>query len=240
MSKLYAISDIHGHYQEFLEALDKIDLSVPDNKLLLLGDYIDNGSQSLEVIEKIISLEQEYPNQIITLLGNHDELLIDWLFKFEPCLIDEQSLLSFFGKLDDSVLINGDLKKVFIEKYPLITNWLKRKNNEKRYYETDNQIFVHAGIWETKEDQEYWKSYTCENLYTHKYPAETGRFYKDIIAGHIYAHEIANNKEYLGRIYHDNESHYYIDGDVQKSGYLPILVYDTEKKLYTFIEKENY
>ncbi|WP_414047659.1 metallophosphoesterase [Macrococcus equi] len=234
------MSDIHGHYPEFIKALDKIDLTPPDNKLLLLGDYIDNGKQTLEVIEKIIFLEQEYPNQIITLLGNHDELLINWLFKFEPCMIDEHSLLSFFGKLDDSDLIKGDLKKVFIEKYPVMTNWLKRKNNEKRFYETDNQIFVHAGIWETEENQEYWKSYTPENLYTHKYPAETGHFYKDIIAGHIYSHEVAKDKGYLGRIYHDNESHYYIDGDVQNSGFIPILVYDTEKKIYSFIEKRNY
>ena len=46
MVKIYAISDIHGYLNEFIDALNKIDLSDRENRLILLGDYIDNGSQS--------------------------------------------------------------------------------------------------------------------------------------------------------------------------------------------------
>ncbi|MBO4125690.1 metallophosphoesterase [Streptococcus suis] len=47
MSKIFAMSDIHGHYDEFIESLSKVDLSDKNNQLILLGDYIDGGSHSL-------------------------------------------------------------------------------------------------------------------------------------------------------------------------------------------------
>ena len=54
MVKIYAISDIHGYLDEFIDALNKIDLSDKQSRLILLGDYMDNGSQSFQVISKII------------------------------------------------------------------------------------------------------------------------------------------------------------------------------------------
>lgn len=63
MAKLFAISDIHGHLDEFLSALSKVDLSDKNNRLILIGDYIDNGHQSFQVISKIIELEELHPNQ---------------------------------------------------------------------------------------------------------------------------------------------------------------------------------
>ena len=69
MSIYYSVSDIHGHYNEFIKALNKIDLSDKQSRLILLGDYIDNGSQSFQVISKIIELEKIYPNKLLRYLG---------------------------------------------------------------------------------------------------------------------------------------------------------------------------
>lgn len=77
MAKYYSMSDIHGHYDEFIESLSKVDLSDKNSLLILLGDYIDNGSQSLQVISKIIELEKYYSDQVITLLGNHEEYFVE-------------------------------------------------------------------------------------------------------------------------------------------------------------------
>ena len=49
MAKIYAISDIHGYLDEFINALSKIDLSDKNNRLILIGDYIDTGIQSFQV-----------------------------------------------------------------------------------------------------------------------------------------------------------------------------------------------
>lgn len=52
---IYAMSDIHGSYSEFLDALELVDLS-GTNKLVLLGDYIDGGGDDERVLDKIIEM----------------------------------------------------------------------------------------------------------------------------------------------------------------------------------------
>ena len=44
MAKLFCISDIHGHLTELEEAMGRIrEKAAEGDKLILLGDYIDNG-----------------------------------------------------------------------------------------------------------------------------------------------------------------------------------------------------
>lgn len=50
MSKIYAMSDIHGCLMEFEEALSLVDLT-GDNKLVLLGDYIHGGPDPFGVLK---------------------------------------------------------------------------------------------------------------------------------------------------------------------------------------------
>lgn len=100
MSKIYVMSDIHGHYDEFIESLSKVDLSDTDNRLILLGDYIDGGSQSFQVISKIIELEKKFPDQVITLLGNHEEYFSEWLFEEDgdSKYTSYDTIISFIGQ----------------------------------------------------------------------------------------------------------------------------------------------
>ncbi len=98
------------------------------------------------------------------------------------------------------------------------------------FYETDTQIFVHAGVDEEAED--LWK-YGCEDAYfCEKYPWSTGKFLKDIIAGHIGTWSIAGDPKFHD-VYWDGESHYYLDGSVHVSHNIPVLKYDIERKRYT-------
>lgn len=116
-----------------------------------------------------------------------------------------------------------------------LLNWLKRKYQFPRYVETPTQIFVHAGVDE--EAGEYWKSATAPEIFTCKYPFTTGKFYKTIICGHFHSSFVARDEGYLGRVYFDQASHYFIDGYVNKSGKVPVLVYDTQRNQYTSFEK---
>ena len=101
--------------------------------------------------------------------------------------------------------------------------------NLRRYYATDHQIFVHAGIDEEAEDM--WEWGTDDFTFTEKYPADTGHFYMDIIAGHIGTAAISGDSRYHD-IYFDGESHYYIDGTILDSGAIPVLKVDTESNKY--------
>ena len=64
--KTYVVSDIHGMYNKFMELLDKISFSKED-KLYVLGDMVDRGPQSVEVVKQIMSMENAQ-----AIKGNHD------------------------------------------------------------------------------------------------------------------------------------------------------------------------
>ena len=74
--RLFAIGDIHGCFNAFQLMLEqKIQLEKSD-KLILLGDYIDRGIQSKEVIDYIMDLQAK-GFDIVPLLGNHESMLLD-------------------------------------------------------------------------------------------------------------------------------------------------------------------
>ena len=64
----YVIGDIHGCFDEFQKMLDEIGLSDSD-RLILVGDYVDRGPQSLEMLRWL----ERCPLNMIALRGNHDE-----------------------------------------------------------------------------------------------------------------------------------------------------------------------
>ena len=242
MAKIYAISDIHGYLDKFIDALNKVNLNVQDNRLFLLGDYLDNGLQSFQVISKIIELEEVYPNQIITLLGNHEEWFYDWLILDKPTASAfPETIKSFFSPEELNYIFKSNANnfetgvrneiKNNIKFNPFI-NWFKKRYRDKRYYETDTQIFVHAGIDE--EAGKLWKDLTSSEMFTNKFPITTGGFFKDIVSGHVASWEVAKDKTYQGKIYFDGKNHYFIDGDVYHSKTIPVICYDTVTKSYQY------
>lgn len=84
--RIYAIGDIHG-YDDLLEAMQQaiaVDMErYPAAQVLIvyLGDLIDRGPNSLDVIDMIIDHKENAPGnvEIICLRGNHDEWLVSFL-----------------------------------------------------------------------------------------------------------------------------------------------------------------
>jgi serine/threonine protein phosphatase 1 len=134
MSRLFAISDIHGCYDTFYNlVINKLRLTKSD-RLILLGDYIDRGEKSKEVIDFIMDLiNMGYDTT--PLAGNHETMLLDawrnndmlplWL------LNNGISTMQSFGIKD----IN------FLEK-----KYLDFFHNLKYYEKEGNFLFVHAGF----------------------------------------------------------------------------------------------
>lgn len=197
--KCYAISDIHGNIEEFNKVLKYINLQ-EDNKLILLGDFI-HGPKSYEVLDKIMELEITYGKEkVIALMGNHEEIVFE---------CDIPIGISKEGMFYNDPLKDNEYYKKWMEKLP-------------RYYETDKQIFVHAGINETGKD---FKEVTKDYEYIQKYPITIGKYHKDIIAGHTRTNYFWRNKN-CHDIYFDGSSHYFIDGSVNEGGQLNVLMYD--------------
>ena len=73
--RLVAIGDIHGHLLKLEDLLLKIQPTSGD-QLVFLGDYVDRGPDSKGVIDRLIRLQEEFP-QTIFLRGNHEQLFLD-------------------------------------------------------------------------------------------------------------------------------------------------------------------
>lgn len=70
---IFVVPDIHGEYEKLLELMDKIHKEgKPEDKIVFLGDYIDRGKRSKDVVNYIFDLKSNADNVII-LRGNHDD-----------------------------------------------------------------------------------------------------------------------------------------------------------------------
>lgn len=250
---IYVMSDIHGCLDELKASLEHIDLS-GDACLILLGDYISYGPDSGGVLRYIQDLQRRYgPKKVIVLRGNHEDAFLEWLDTYggpnagQP---DEYSLLPWNDWLDRDegfstfrTLITPEQWAFFQKNLPTLSEDSRNKEAADMvlaadpeliawmrelpyYYETEKQIFVHAGVDE--ETGEWWPWATPEHVFIGKFPAETGQFYKDIIAGHIGTSELADDPEYHSILW-DGQSHYFIDGSVQRNGRLNILTWSKKQ-----------
>jgi len=136
-SRIVAIGDIHGCYDELIQLIGKLNIQ-PDDHVIFLGDYIDRGPKSLEVIEYLIQFKQDYKNSIL-LVGNHEIMFLNALKGIDVDLFlyngGHQTARSF--GIDSFERFFPDKKQMRL---------LKFFDGLKSYYETENFIFVHAGL----------------------------------------------------------------------------------------------
>ncbi|MEO0477438.1 MAG: metallophosphoesterase [Planctomycetota bacterium] len=72
--RVIALSDIHGDLQALDALLSNINLTQND-LLITLGDYVDRGHFSAQVLDRLIEMHKG--GNVISLRGNHDQWMID-------------------------------------------------------------------------------------------------------------------------------------------------------------------
>ena len=70
MNDIYVIGDVHGHYNELVELINKLPNKF-DSKICFVGDLIDRGPDS----KKVVDLVKTYNYDCV--LGNHELMCID-------------------------------------------------------------------------------------------------------------------------------------------------------------------
>jgi len=144
---LYAVGDIHGEAEKLDELLDLLPLRQGD-RLVFLGDYVDRGPSSFDVIARLIELKDQY--SCVFLLGNHESMFLDFLGWSDE---------SYFG--GDAFLMNGgdrtlDSYGYFDREQPDRASFNLPKDHEDfllgltLYYREADYLFVHAGLDRTE------------------------------------------------------------------------------------------
>ena len=183
----FAIGDVHGQIFKLKALIDK--LYIRENDIVVfLGDYIDRGDFSFEVIDFLIDLGKKH--NCVFLKGNHELMFMDYLS----------------GINEDVWLWNGGRKTIAnYEKHgcdmapftDYIERWLPRDHitffqKLKPYYEVEDFIFVHAGIFPGTP----MENMPDEILYWDRSFMYNARNYvgKTVVCGHSPAPTVANYK----------------------------------------------
>jgi len=118
----YAVGDIQGCGIEFRQLLDQISFNSASDKLWLVGDLVNRGSDSLGVLRLVKSLG----DRAITVLGNHDLHLL--------------AVAEGVAELHRSDTLNEILDAPDREE---LLAWLRR---QRLLYIEDDWVMVHAGL----------------------------------------------------------------------------------------------
>jgi diadenosine tetraphosphatase ApaH/serine/threonine PP2A family protein phosphatase len=140
MNKLFAIGDIHGCLEKLEDLIEVIAANPQKDELIFIGDYIDRGSFGREVVEYVIGLQDIF-KKVICLLGNHEQMFLNYLEGVEEELYlynGGKSTLSGYGIKNSD--FPDERKKKIPEAHALFYRALLP------YYQTKDYIFVHAGL----------------------------------------------------------------------------------------------
>src|SRR6476469_1168056 len=74
----YAIGDIHGSYTKLANLLKhcKMHCGCDVSRFVFVGDYVDRGRRSRDVVQLLIAAQAQAPDTFVCLRGNHEEMLI--------------------------------------------------------------------------------------------------------------------------------------------------------------------
>lgn len=130
MPRYIAITDIHGELGKLESVLEKVEAR-PDDVFVFMGDYIDRGPYSKEVVERVIA--QGEKNKCIYLIGSHEYAYLhsqkDEYYNFLFWNYGGPATVKSYGSFENIGKVHGEFFK-----------------NLQYYYLTDKYLFVHAGI----------------------------------------------------------------------------------------------
>ena len=144
MTNTFVIGDIHGGLKALEQVLIKAQVKMND-RLIFLGDYVDGWSETPQLLDYLINLQQHY--NCIFLQGNHEEMVIKWLQNLE----DNESWRFHGGQATVDVYQN--INTIHRQKHIDFLSKLKDY-----YIDEDNRLYVHAGFTSQKGvEHEYFR-----------------------------------------------------------------------------------
>lgn len=188
MNKIFAIGDIHGCFDKLQRLILEIKADPANDTLVFIGDYIDRVDGGRDVVDYILKLKKTFQN-VICLRGNHESMLLRFLDGVED---DIYLANGGFATLKAYGISRSDAPKVRKKKIP--PDHLKFFKTLLPYYETDQFIFVHAGLIPGRELNE-------QSLYDMQWIRQTfidsdDDFGKQVVFGHTHFSEplVEDNK----------------------------------------------
>lgn len=168
--RIIAVSDIHGNLPFFQGLMEQVALT-PDDILVLVGDLIEKGRDSLALLRRLMELSRTHT--VYPLCGNCDGLVLRF---FDTDALDERFFSSYLPRHPESTLrqlareggfeqtedlprLRADLRRTFPEEWA----WLRSMPT---ILETEHLVFVHGGVpsLEGMGELDRWKCMKNDNF----------------------------------------------------------------------------
>lgn len=168
--RVVAIGDIHG-CAHALEALLAAVAPTADDTIVCLGDFIDQGRETNEVIELLMNLDRRC--RLVTLMGNHEEMLL--------AALGNERARDFWLNCGGVQTLNsykfcGDIDVIPADHIEFI-------RAARDYYETDDHFFVHANYLADAPPED-WPAYVLRWSLLDEHPPGPHMSGKTAVVGH--------------------------------------------------------
>jgi serine/threonine protein phosphatase 1 len=134
--RLIAIGDVHGCVHALDALLDAI-VPASDDRLVFLGDVIDQGRETREVLDRLIGLKERC--RVVLIEGNHEEML--------SAARESERALRYWEMCGGVATLNSYRFGGGLEDIP-DAHWALLGTGEP-FYETEDFIFTHANYLPT-------------------------------------------------------------------------------------------
>lgn len=230
----YVISDIHGHYREYMELLKQMKFKDSDN-LYILGDVVDYGPEPLKVLEDMMMRVNVFP-----LLGDHDYMAMKLLLALGQkggvgaLPAGEQKELKAWLQDGGAVTakaimaLSEEEREDLLDYFEEFLLYAQVKAGRNRY------VLVHAGLDHFSADRDL-EDYHYSELIYHE-PDYEQVYFKDqlLVTGHRPTYELG--EQYRGMIVEQN-NHVAIDCGAAFGERLGAYCLETGKQFYVDIQE---
>ncbi len=139
--KIFAVGDIHGCHRKLTSLMGRLPLDAGKDFLIFLGDYINRGPASREVIEYLLEVRGKVQNAVF-LLGNHEHTLLEYS---RTANVDHLRTLRSIGVEDTLNSYSNSPVRSLADMSFLPAEHIHFLETLRPYFRLDGHLFIHAG-----------------------------------------------------------------------------------------------
>ena len=155
-SRTIAVGDVHGEMDHLLTLVGRLPVLTAADTLLFIGDYVDRGPDSAQVIHFLREeLREKTPAKIVTLRGNHEDAWLKVIAGEDPAFVlpSGNGCLATFRSFQGGPSAEPGTFPTSLEEMESLTSgsffpaevvsWLEHLPF---FYEDAHAIYVHGGL----------------------------------------------------------------------------------------------
>lgn len=135
--RLLVMGDIHGQFEKMCKVLSLSQYDPLRDRLILLGDYVDRGPDSIRVAAEVLRLVEA---GAVALYGNHEDMMLAALKNRKTGQLSAATLEQWYANGGEITLASYREKTEMLDRHLAFFSRLPRWHEERGF------LFVHAGI----------------------------------------------------------------------------------------------